>query len=274
MKKIYLSILLLTSYCVVNAQVPNAGFETWASGYPTGWSGSAGSTITQDVAHTGTHSAKGTVVGTTTPYLTTPTAAGSMFTISQPYNTLEFYYKSNLVSADIIYITATIYNAAGTTQVGYIQSANRIISANASAFTHASIPIYYTAPGLAAKAVINFTCQYTLGGGTHAGTYFIVDDVSLSGLVAVPEISDNIRMQVYPNPVHDNLKIRTEADGNKPMQIKLTDVLGRVVLQRPSAAPVNGVIEDALNVESYASGLYFLTLVSDKRTLLRRVVVE
>lgn len=272
MKKLYISILFLLSYSFINAQIPTPGFESWSGGYPVGWSGSTGGTITQDaVSHAGTYAARGTVVGTTTPNLTTPPLFANMFS-TPGYNNLDFWYKCNLVSADLVLVTAKFYNSLGN-QVASVTFANGTITSNASSWTHASLPITFTGSGVV-KAYISFTCQYTLGGGVHAGTYFVVDDVSFTNLVGVPDINENIKMQVFPNPVHDNLRIRVEAEGNKSMQLKLTDVLGRVVIQRPSSAPVNGTMEDVLNVESFSPGLYFLTLVSDKKSLVRRVVVE
>jgi len=272
MKKLYISILFLFSCAFVNAQIPNPGFETWSGGYPTGWSGSVGGTISQDAtAHAGSAAAKGTVVGTTTPNLTTPTVFANMFS-TPAYTHLDFWYKCSFVNADIALVTCKFYNSAGN-QVGAITFANGTINTSVSSWTHASLPVTFTGGG-AVKAYISFTCQYTLGTGVHAGTYFVVDDLAFTGLVSVNEISDNMKLQVFPNPVHDDLRIRTEADGNKQMQLKLTDMLGRTVLQRLSSVPVGGYIEDALNVESFPPGLYFLTLVSDKKSFSRKVVIE
>jgi hypothetical protein len=270
MKKIYTHLLvILFSSFISNAQVPNNSFETWTSGVPASWSVTGN--ITQDSpGFAGSYAAKGTVVGTTAPNLTTPT--GNYFTISQPYNTFEFYYKSNFVTADQLFITVTIYNSVGNV-VGSVPTTSRTISTNATTYTHVAVPITYSNPGAAAKASIAFTVHYTVG-NLHAGTYFIVDNVSMSGLVGVHEITESERLQVFPNPVHDNLRIRSEADGNKPMQIKLTDMLGKTVMERLSSMPVNGFIEDAINVDTYQPGLYFLTLISDKKSLLRRIVVE
>ncbi len=272
MKKLYILILFLLSYSFVNAAIPTPGFESWSGGYPVGWSGSTGGTITQDaVAHTGSSAARGTVIGTTTPNLTTPTLFANMFS-TPAYGNVDFWYKCNLVSADLVLVTAKFYNSSGS-QVASVTFGNGTITTSASSFTHASLPVTFTGSGVT-KAYISFTCQYTLGGVVHAGTYFVVDDVSFTNLVSVPELNENIRMQIFPNPVRDNLSIRVEVDGNKAMQLKLADVLGRIVVQRLSSAPVNGTIEDALNVETFAPGLYFLTLVSDKKSLVRRVVIE
>jgi hypothetical protein len=110
-------------------------------------------------------------------------------------------------------------------------------------------------------------------GGVHVGSYFVLDNVAFSDTyIGIDEIEETTRLQVFPNPVHDMLTIKTTA--SLPMQLTLSDALGKVVEQRMSANPINGYITDAINTESLSSGLYFLMLTSDKKTILRRVIVE
>jgi len=172
-----------------------------------------------------------------------------------------------------LFITATVLNSAGSTIVGTITSGNAVTS-NTSVWKPMSIPITYSNQAAAAQAKVNFTMQYTLGSGVHLNSYFVIDDVTMSNtaLIGIDEIEASTKLQIFPNPVHNSLKIKTEAV--KPLQITLSDALGRVVLHRLSENPVNGFIQDAINTESLSSGLYFLMVTSDKKTLVRRVIVE
>jgi hypothetical protein len=280
MKKIFTCIFLLTSFNSTKAQtlaMPNFSFENWSGSVPTNWVDlNGGGSISQTVDHyVGTLAAKGTLVYSN-PNTYTPTLVSQStgFPISMQYTYLRFYYKTNLATGgggqDKFIAKITTYDA-GNNDVGH-DIGGGTITVNASSFTEKQVHIYYT--GTPVKATITFTVQ---SGGSdpyaHVGTWFIVDSVSLSNIsIGINEIEETSKLQIFPNPAHSNLNFKTEA--NKAMQFTLSDALGNVVIQRLSSEPVNGYIQESINIESLSSGVYFMMLTSDKKSILRRVMVN
>jgi hypothetical protein len=284
MKRTFTSIfcvILATGLYAANP-VPNSGFESWVdANTATSWSSSTGGTITKATVaadvHSGAAAAKGSVVVTSstfTPVLSSPNPAGFPITLRHAY--LEFWYKVNLANgggAPDKFIAQVACYDASSTLVGYNLVSNGTITTNASTYAFKQVPIVWVGTN-PVKAIITFTVQpQDASPNPHNGTYFIVDDVDLSNtLIGIDEIEESTKLQIFPNPVVDNLRIRTEA--TKPMQITLSDALGRVVMRRLSSAPVNGVIQDTVAVESLSSGMYLLMLSSDKKTIFRRVIID
>jgi hypothetical protein len=283
MKRIYTLLFSILIFSSAQAQnpVPNPSFQNWTGSVPTSWLDWAGNgTISQTTpGYDASPAVRGAVVvsgpNTYTPYLTTDTAGGG-FSVNQNFAYLRFYYKTNLATGggadDKIVINIAMKTSSGGS-AGFANSAQNTITLDAATFTAKQVPIIYT--GTAARAVITFTVQPTDGGpNPHLGTYFIIDSVSLtnSALIGIHEIEETSKLEVYPNPVQDFLNFKTEA--TKPMRLKLSDALGNVVLQRMSADPIGGYIDEAINVQNLSSGVYFLMLTSDKKTILRRILVD
>ncbi|NMH27855.1 T9SS type A sorting domain-containing protein [Flavobacterium silvaticum] len=72
---------------------------------------------------------------------------------------------------------------------------------------------------------------------------------------------------VYPNPVNDVLKITT-VDANLIQAVKIVDVNGRVI----KTTAFHDVADAEVNVSELASGVYLLTVSSDKNSVTKRIV--
>lgn len=79
--------------------------------------------------------------------------------------------------------------------------------------------------------------------------------------------SSNIDLQIYPNPVSDILHIELDNTYNKPLQIQVTDILGRTVHENQFFDS-----DFELRVSGMKKGVYFLT-VSGKDILENRKFV-
>lgn len=64
----------------------------------------------------------------------------------------------------------------------------------------------------------------------------------------------SLKVHLAPNPVQDLLNIKIDHDKDMPIQLRLLDANGRILLQQKTLTP--NQIE--LNLSKYASGLYFL----------------
>jgi hypothetical protein len=281
MKKIFTfsAFFILFQFAKGQNPVPNPSFEVWVdANTPTSWTSSAGGTITKVAGLNGSWAAKGSVMtGSPNPYVPTLASinAGNAFPITQFYTYLQFWYKTNLVTGgggqDKVDIEVNYFDNSNVA-AGYDIAPQKYITATASNWTFKQIQIYPQS-GTAQKAIISFTIQPGSGTYPNVGSYFIVDSVKLSNTaIGINEIEETSKLEIYPNPAHDNLKIKTEA--TKSMQITISDALGNIVIRRMSSEPISGYIQESINIESLSSGVYFLTLTSDKKSILRRVLVN
>jgi len=70
--------------------------------------------------------------------------------------------------------------------------------------------------------------------------------------------------KIFPNPTSDvlNIQLNTTTD----YQIKITDSIGQIVLETST----NGSVQ--LNIKSFKSGNYFVTITDDKNTWNERFI--
>jgi hypothetical protein len=280
MKRIFTLLVSLLAFSFSQAQnpVPNPSFEFWIdANNPTSWT-SSGTSITKVTGLNLSWAAQGTVL-TGTPNPVVPTLACINFPITAFYQYLQVYYKTNLIvgggGQDKVNIEVT-YLDNSNNNAGYaspVPATNKVITASTSTWTAKQVTVLSTA-FTPTKATIAFTILPGVGTYPNVGSYFIIDSVKLSNnpLIGINEIEESSRLEIYPNPVRDFLNISTNA--TKSMQITLSDALGNIILKRSSSEPQNGLIRESLNLESLSSGIYFLMLTSDKKTILRRVMVD
>ena len=79
---------------------------------------------------------------------------------------------------------------------------------------------------------------------------------------------DELQFSVFPNPSNGSFFVSVPADLTSA-SIKLTDVSGRLILQREMNMPTEQV-----NTEVLAKGIYILNLQSNKGTASKKLVVE
>ncbi len=79
---------------------------------------------------------------------------------------------------------------------------------------------------------------------------------------------DEIQFSVFPNPSNGSFFVSVPADLTSAT-IKLTDISGRLILQREMNMPTEQV-----NTEALAKGIYILTLQSNRGTASKKLVIE
>ena len=92
-----------------------------------------------------------------------------------------------------------------------------------------------------------------------------------STLVGTPEIQNNAGFLVYPNPARGNLYIRTLKNGNGSLQVLVSDMKGMIVLSKVFLPEQDGI---KLDISGLSSGLYFVKIVSEKESEVRKIVIE
>lgn len=81
----------------------------------------------------------------------------------------------------------------------------------------------------------------------------------------------NTKFSVYPNPIKDNLTLQLSSNSNKKLQLTITDLAGRTLLQT-NVTSNNGFIN--ANVNSLTNGVYFVNLNVEDEILTAKIVVE
>jgi len=278
--KLSLIALCVLPFAVLNAQVPNGGFENWTTGEPDNWHTDNVSTIVVPVtlvtpSHSGASAAKGEVVSFSgSPYgplLSSTDASLNGFTISQSYANFSFYYKMLITGTAVFEVHATLYDASG----GWVADGGQFITAGTvSSFTLANYPLTYGSANPPVECVILFTIHDTLGGDPPVGNYFIVDDVALSGIASLNEQAGGINLaQAFPSPATDLITITHSDALNGKTEITVYDLLGNVV--KNFSSEISGArFEQKFSVAELLAGIYPVRITSAKKQWLTKIVKQ
>ena len=187
MKRIFLLSMFafLFSVTLLAQAVPNGGFESWTNGSPDNWYADNVPTIVVPVtqsttAHSGSFSVKGTVTsylgGVLEPVIQSGTAATG-FAVTQRYKTVTGYYQFSPVQGDIFGLNFILYKSGSPMAAG-----SAIITAAASSWTQFNVDFTYLTSETPDNCILSFLIDGPNSGNNyHAGSYFLLDDVNLTG---------------------------------------------------------------------------------------------
>jgi hypothetical protein len=74
----------------------------------------------------------------------------------------------------------------------------------------------------------------------------------------IEEYQSKGRLQVYPNPASSSISLSYDAKTNSAAEIRITDMMGRIVLQKP-------LMSSMIDIRSLSDGVYFLQLYIDEQ---------
>jgi hypothetical protein len=105
--------------------------------------------------------------------------------------------------------------------------------------------------------------QYSRNLGTGEGIELV--KVTREDLTSSPlfEISNDIQLSVYPNPVEHNATIQYTLKNASTVSTRVVSVNGSVVYQFDNQYQLAGKHESAFNVSSLSKGIYFVQLSVD-----------
>jgi hypothetical protein len=280
MKKNLLTLLSLIAFGFIQAQnVPNGGFETWAAGNPANWYTDNAIPVAVPVtqatpAHGGSFAAKGQVVTASAnilpPLLESSDAMGNGFAVTQAYSTLSFYYKTSLTSTDGFAVLVAM-NDASHSGVGVGAA---VFTGTTSMYTLATVPIYYSGSN-PVECIIEFTIFDTTSSGSPVvGDYFIVDDVSLSGLASVHENTSAISIsKVYPNPANRSALVQYYLPVKSDVQIQVLNTQGKTVGEITLPEQSAGKHDKDIDVSAIPAGFYILRMKTKEGITFSRLQV-
>jgi hypothetical protein len=272
MKKIFILSMFtfLFSVTILAQNVLNGGFESWTNQSPDNWWTNnvpfiSFVPITQSSnAHSGSSSLKGTAVqytgGLGIPILQSGASAAG-FPITQKFKTVSGYYQFSPLSGDKF--TGDILMFSGANQIGF---ANFEITASISSWTQFSVDFDYFIDGTPDNCRLLFTLVGPVTGDDfHVGSYFLLDDVTLSGTATSVNDKNIIPAkssleQNYPNPFNPSTKIQYNLPENSFVSLKLYNIIGKEVASLVNSAVPAGTHEVVFDASGLNSGIYFYTL--------------
>jgi len=165
----------------------------------------------------------------------------------------------------------------GTTTL--VATAQFKISASASSWTQFSVDLLYLTNDTPDDCKITFVIiGPTTGGNARANSYFLLDDVTLTGTNTSVNDKNTIPAkfsldQNYPNPFNPSTKIQYNLPENSFVSLKVYNTIGQEV-----AALVNDVVpagshEINFDASKLNSGVYFYTLKSGNNFVQTRKMI-
>lgn len=269
----------------VFAQVPNGGFEQWVGGQPTGWLTNSIPgiivTVTQsNNSHSGSFAARGDVASFSgfffPPYLIAGDSAG--FPVSERYGSLKGFYQFSPQGSDIMAAYVIMY--ADTIGIG---AGAALLTPTASGYTSFEVPIQYVTGDIPTQCFVEIFAGDTTGVvGGHTGTFFLVDDITLSNpiggidLVVDPAVPEGfVLKQNYPNPFNPSTTIEFSLPSAEQVSLVVYNTLGqevtRLVDNRKMGA---GTYRVQWTAENLPSGIYLYQLVAGQHTLYGKMILQ
>jgi hypothetical protein len=90
--------------------------------------------------------------------------------------------------------------------------------------------------------------------------------------VGIDQPKEFTNVSVSPNPSQGIFTVRMNGDGMNTINLKVTDLQGRVVMNK--ALQGNQVINEELDLSGFAKGIYNLNLYTEKGTKTVKIVVQ
>jgi hypothetical protein len=283
-----LVLFLLGLTGIAEAQIPNAGFEDWVNGEPTGWltpnipGFDTLVTATAD-RHSGSLAIHGEVDSlfgfALPPTITTAHDTTTGFPVSERHASLTGWYKFAPIGNDRMFVTVIMYTATGDTGIGV---GGGLLDA-ATSFTLFTVPITYATASVPGMCIIQFTIvgADTLTGFPHRGSSYIVDDLAFSGVSSAGEGNEAIPqefslMQNYPNPFNGETRIGYRVPGTGEGQfvtLKVYNMLGQEVATMVNERKPAGEYSVGFDAGKLSSGVYIYRLQAGAAVETRRMVL-
>lgn len=97
----------------------------------------------------------------------------------------------------------------------------------------------------------------------------IIDDFSIEGTLGISEFDTDV-FRIYPNPSEQIFNIKAIAISS--FDFNITDITGKLVLKQQNATLKNSIYQ--LDMSDFASGIYFMNLVSGTSKVTKKIILK
>jgi hypothetical protein len=87
------------------------------------------------------------------------------------------------------------------------------------------------------------------------------------------EISIEVGVNVYPNPVSNELRVSFDAQPNKLVNIVLVNMEGQIIDQK-SIQSIGGIQQEKFNISNISSGVFLLKVNTSTQEFVKKIVIE
>ena len=88
-------------------------------------------------------------------------------------------------------------------------------------------------------------------------------------------IPENNFVEVYPNPLRDNLNLNYNSKGTEPVSIRIIDIMGAEIVPSYTINNVQmGMNKFSINTSSFSKGMYFLLINNGTHTYFEKFVKQ
>jgi hypothetical protein len=130
------------------------------------------------------------------------------------------------------------------------------------------VQYYYYQPGSQNFPVFIHTNLNALG-----NSQTVVYSQDLLSILSTAELSENVSVNIYPNPVSDQMTIQLSSNANFNTEISIKDILGKTVISRNQLIKTgNNTIN--LNANNLRSGVYMVNISSGESQITKKIVVR
>jgi len=276
-----LGVLLATISHRDYAQIPNAGFESWASGAPDSWlvnnvPGVYIAVAQSADAHSGSSAAAGTVVPYSTyviqPSIVSGTNGINGFPVNARHAAVHGWYKFTPVGGD--YLSITVYMQKGADMIG---SGAQLVTGAQNTYSENVVDISYYTAEVPDTCLIAITITGNAG-LAHAGSTLLVDDLTFGASSGV-ETSGNVApeyyqlSQNYPNPFNPTTEIQFTIVNRQSTIVKVYDFLGSEVVTLVNEVKEPGTYSVQFDARDLATGVYMYRLTAGSFVQSRKMLL-
>jgi hypothetical protein len=275
-------VFALPPFIPLQAQILNAGFETWAGGAPSSWltNNAPGfyTPITQSSdAHSGSSALKGATAEFSSVILAPNLFAGDAglgFGTNARYSSITGYFKYTSVGGDSLFVDV-IMNKGLTAIGGGVYTAGGTVST----YTKFTVPVAYATSDVPDNVSITFAIVPASGSLTlHLGTTFLIDDIAFGGTTSVSgdgaPVPTALKLaQNYPNPFNPSTRIAFSIPQSDRVTLKVFDVLGNEVSTLVDREMAAGIHSETWDAKNNPSGVYFYRLTAGSFSETKRLVL-
>ena len=294
-KSIFTFITATVASVSAFAQMPNAGFENWTAvntySVPDGW-GTLNNTTTLAGVYTVT---KGTPGSPGTSYMkitskTVGTAVVGGIAVSGMIDSMTMQPKCGFAynmrpanftgkwqhmiygsSQGSIKVTLTRWDT-GTNMRMPVASGSVTLSGMAMSWANFTIPLTYVDGNNPDSCIIILKAS---GSTPTNNDYLWVDNLAFSGVVTgvQTQASSLSNVTIYPNPSAELINVDLNLKSEQKVSLELIDLTGKLIVSKDLGI-LQGDSKQSINASGVTKGTYFMKVVTEKGTEVRKIIIE
>ena len=117
------------------------------------------------------------------------------------------------------------------------------------------------------SGIYSVEVTHTTSGCTESATYNYIND-------GIPSVNSQFSINIYPNPFSGNkFTIDFNDLSSEKINMKIVDAIGKLIYDKSLTIPDNAYTLP-VNLPSYVSGIYYVTITSKKGVIGKRIVAN